>query len=103
MEEQLARQYSDRELLLLNIQSTDNITKRLDKFEQIFVTKTESEALKHEIKTLQLDIKALERTTTTEIERLKTRKVFKDTVLWVGLTASAIINIVAMYKIFTKG
>jgi hypothetical protein len=85
------KNYTDRELLLLNIQSTEEITKRLDKFEHVFVTKTESAALKHEIEELR-----------KEVQELQSKKVFRDTVLWVGLTASAIINIIALYNIFTR-
>jgi hypothetical protein len=67
-----------------------------------YVTKTESELLKQEIESLRKDVKDLKLTTSTEIERLKGKKQFRDTLLWVGLTASAIINIVAMYNLFTK-
>ena len=85
------KNYTDRELLLLNIQSTEQINKRLDKFETTFVTKTESAALKHEIEELRKDV-----------QELQTKKIFRDTILWVGLSASAIINIIALYNIFTK-
>lgn len=70
----------------------DSINKRLDKFEQVFVTKAESHALKLEIEELRKDV-----------QDLKGRNVLKNTVLWVGLTASAIINIVVVYNLFTKG
>ncbi len=96
------KSYTDRELLLLNIQATENITLRLDKLEQIFVTKAESEALKSKIEDLSTDVKNLEMTTTKEIDRLKGKKVVKETVLWVGLVASAIINILVIYNLFTK-
>lgn len=86
-----SKNYTDRELLLLNIQATDQITQRLDKFEHVFVTKTESAALKHEIEELRKDV-----------QELQTRKIFKDTILWIGLTASAIINIIALYNIFSN-
>lgn len=91
-------------------QNTDLIIYRLDeiKGELVdiklnYVTKTESSLLKQEIASLRDDVKELKKTTTEEIERLKGKKMIKDTLLWVGLTASAIINIIAMYKIFTKG
>ncbi len=86
-----SKNYTDRELLLLNIQTTEQINKRLDKFETTFVTKSESAALKHEIEELRKDV-----------AELQTKKIFRDTILWVGLSASAIINIIALYNIFTR-
>lgn len=38
-----------------------------------------------------------------ELEGVKTRNGFKNTLLWVGLVASAIINIVVIYQLFTGG
>ena len=87
----------------LVIYRLDEIKLELVDIKRNYVTKTESELLKQEISQLRGDIDSLSKTTAKEIDRLKGRKAFKDTVLWVGLTASAIINIVAMYKIFTKG
>ena len=76
----------------LIIYRLDEIKSQLADFKKEYVTKEESQALKQEIKELRVDV-----------HELKNKKVFRDTILWVGLTASAIINIVAMYKIFTKG
>ena len=76
----------------LIIYRLDEIKIQLADFKKDYVTKEESQALKQEIKELRDDV-----------HDLKSKKIFRDTVLWVGLTASAIINVVAMYKIFTKG
>jgi hypothetical protein len=54
-----------------------------------YVTKEESQALKEQIEGLS-----------DEIKELKGRSTIKNTVLWVGLTASAIINIIALYNVF---
>jgi ribosome-binding ATPase YchF (GTP1/OBG family) len=70
----------------------EEIKNELKDIKKDYVTKTESAALKSEIHSLRVDI-----------EKLKDRNTLKNTVLWVGLTASAIINIVALYNIFTKG
>jgi ribosomal protein L29 len=78
------------------------IKKELADFKIHYVTKEESGALKHEIRELRSDINDLKTTTTEEIERLKGRNHIKNTVLWVGLVASAIINIIAVYNLFTK-
>jgi ribosomal protein L29 len=78
------------------------IKKELADFKIHYVTKEESGALKHEIRELRADINDLKTTTTEEIERLKGRNQIKNTVLWVGLVASAIINIIAVYNLFTK-
>lgn len=68
------------------------IKTQLQDFKMNYVTKEESHALKQEIAELRIDI-----------ADLKSKKQLKDTTLWVGLTASAIINIIALYNIFTKG
>lgn len=95
------KNYTDRELLLLNIQSTEQINKRLDKFETTFVTKSESAALKHEIEELRKDFADYKIDNNKQISELRGKKVIRDTVLWVGLTASAIINVIALYNIFS--
>ena len=69
----------------------DEIKAELKEMKKDYVTKNESAALKQEIHDLR-----------KEVESLKSKKVLRDTVLWVGLTASAIINIIAMYNLFTK-
>ena len=69
----------------------DEIKAELKEMKKDFVTKTESAALKQEIHDLR-----------KEVESLKSKKVLRDTVLWVGLTASTIIDIIAMYNLFTK-
>lgn len=68
------------------------IKTQLQDFKLNYVTKEESHALKQEIAELRIDI-----------ADLKSKKQLKDTTIWVGLTASAIINIIALYNIFTKG
>ena len=74
----------------LIIYRLDEIKGQLADFKANYVTKDESAALKQEIKELREDV-----------HDLKNKKVFRDTILWVGLTASAIINIIAMYNLFT--
>lgn len=74
----------------LIIYRLDEIKSQLADFKKNYVTKEESAALKQEIKELRDDV-----------HDIKNKKVFRDTVLWVGLTASAIINIIAMYNLFT--
>ena len=69
----------------------DEIKAELKEMKKDYVTKNESAALKQEIHDLR-----------KEVESLKSKKVLRDTVLWVGLTASAIIDIIAMYNLFTK-
>ena len=69
----------------------DEIKAELKEMKKDYVTKNESAALKQEIHDLR-----------KEVESLKSKKVLRDTVLWVGLTASAIINIITMYNLFTK-
>lgn len=39
----------------------------------------------------------------TRVTKLEARNNIKSTLLWVGLVASAIINIIALYNLFTKG
>lgn len=73
----------------LIIYRLDEIKRELADIKSAYVTKVESQALKDEITMLREDVEALQ-----------TRKTFRDTVLWVGLTASAIINIIALYNIF---
>lgn len=75
----------------LIIYRLDEIKTELAEFKRNYVTKEESGALKREIADLRLDVAALKNT-----HQMRT------TVLWVGLVASAIINIVALYNIFTK-
>ena len=74
----------------LIIYRLDEIKGQLADFKANYVTKDESAALKQEIKELR-----------EAVHDLKNKKVFRDTILWVGLTASAIINIIAMYNLFT--
>ena len=69
----------------------DEIKAELKEMKKDYVTKTESAALKQEIHDLR-----------KEVESLKSKKVLRDTVFWVGLTASTIIDIIAMYNLFTK-
>ena len=69
----------------------DEIKAELKEMKKDYGTKNESAALKQEIHDLR-----------KEVEALKSKKVLRDTVLWVGLTASAIIDIIAMYNLFTK-
>lgn len=68
------------------------IKAELKEIKKEYVTRTESLALKNEIGELRKDV-----------ERLKDSKTLRNTVLWVGLVSSAIINIVALYNIFTRG
>lgn len=75
----------------LIIYRLDEIKQQLADFKANYVTKEESHALKQEIQELKVDI-----------HDLKNKKVLRDTLLWIGLTASAIMNIIAMYNIFTK-
>lgn len=70
----------------------DEIKAELKEMKRDYVTKTESTALKQEIHDLR-----------KEVEKLKNSKQIKDTVLWVGLVASALINVIALYNLFTKG
>jgi hypothetical protein len=75
----------------LIIYRLDEIKGQLADFKVNYVTKDESAALKQEIKELRLDV-----------HELKNKKVFRDTILWIGLTASAIINIIALYNVFNN-
>ena len=76
------------ELILYRL---DEIKKELSDIKLAYVTKVESQALKDEIALLREDV-----------ESLKQRKTVRDIVLWIGLTASAIINIIALYNLFTR-
>ena len=69
----------------------DEIKHQLADFKKDYVTKEESAALKQEISELRKDV-----------NDLKGTHQLRATVLWVGLVASAIINIVALYNIFTR-
>lgn len=69
----------------------DEIKHELREIKKDYVTKSESAALKQEIHNLR-----------QEVEQLKGKKQLRDTVLWIGLTASAIINVIALYNIFTR-
>ena len=80
-----------------------SINTRLDKFEQVFVTKAESQALKHEIEGLRQDLVDYKVENNQHIDELRAKKQVKDTILWIGLTASAIINIIALYNVFNNG
>lgn len=75
----------------LIIYRLDEIKSQLADFKKEYVTKEESAQLKQEITDLRKDVHALQE-----------KKNLRDTILWVGLTASAIINIIALYNIFTK-
>lgn len=75
----------------LIIYRLDEIKGQLADFKANYVTKEESHALKQEIAELRVDV-----------HELKNKKILRDTLLWIGLTASAIMNIIAMYNIFTK-
>lgn len=78
----------NNELILYRL---DEIKSELADIKSNYVTKVESQALKHEIEELRSDV-----------NDLKHKKTLRDTILWVGLTASAIINILALYNIFTR-
>lgn len=76
----------------LIIYRLDEIKSQLADFKANYVTKEESAQLKQEIKDLRADV-----------HQLQQKKNARDTILWVGLTASAIINIIALYNVFTRG
>lgn len=78
------------------------IKNELTEIKKAYVTKQESQALRIEIELLRDDVAELKKTTSDEIERLKGRNQAKNTILWVGLVASAIINIIAVYNLFVK-
>lgn len=78
------------------------IKKELADFKVHYVTKEESAQLKNEIQNLRADITELKTATDAEISRINGRDNMKNTVLWVGLVASAIINIIVIYNLFTK-
>jgi regulator of replication initiation timing len=77
------------------------IKAELAEMKSLYVTKIESHALKQEIEGLRDDLAEYKRLNTTEIKSLKNNKRFKETILWVGLVASAIINILALYNLFS--
>jgi hypothetical protein len=81
-------QTANNELIIYRL---DEIKHELAEFKKSYVTKEESAALKAEISELRNDVTALK-----GVHQIRT------TVLWVGLVASAIINVVALYNIFTK-
>jgi hypothetical protein len=87
------------ELILYRL---DEIKSEIKDIKLHYVTKTESIALKTEITNLREDLNELKKTTIDEIERLKGRNQIKNTVLWAGLVASAIINIIAVYNLFVE-
>lgn len=70
----------------------DEIKLELREMKKDYVTKAESQALKQEIEELR-----------GEIKDLRGKKQVKETILWVGLVASAIINVLALYNVFTGG
>ena len=39
----------------------------------------------------------------SRVDKLETKNGLKSTLMWVGLASSAILNIIAVYVIFTKG
>lgn len=80
----------------------DQIQLELREIKKEYVTKTESLALKQEIHNLRTDFAEYKENNSKELSSLRERKQARDTVLWVGLVASAIINIVALYNLFTK-
>lgn len=86
----------------LIIYRLDEIKAELSEIKGAYVTKEESHALKMEISVLRADVADLKKVTTQEIERLKGTNQLKNTLLWVGLVASAIINVLVIYNLFTK-
>lgn len=86
----------------LIIYRLDEIKAELSEIKTAYVTKQESHALKVEISLLRNDFNELKKATTGEIERLKGVNQLKNTILWVGLVASAIINVLVIYNLFTK-
>lgn len=86
----------------LIIYRLDEIKGQLADFKANYVTKEESHALKQEIHDLRKDFAEYKTSSTDQYESLRSKKNLKDTILWVGLTASAIINVIALYNIFTK-
>jgi len=49
------------------------------------------------------DVAELKTNHDSRITKLETKQTLKTTILWVGLVASAIINIVVIYQLFTGG
>lgn len=85
----------------LIIYRLDEIKGELVEIKRAYVTKEESHQLKQEIHDLRKDFADYKATSSEQMEALKSKKILKETILWVGLTASAIINIIAMYNVFT--
>lgn len=88
MAEKLKPQRINAELIYYQLAE---IKTQLQDFKVNYVTKEESLALKEEISELRKDV-----------HDIKDRKQVKETVLWVGLVASAIINIVVLYNLFAN-
>ncbi len=72
----------------------DSINKRLDKFEQVFVTKAESQALKHQIEELRQDFQDSRTELSEEIKNLKRSKNLWN---WLGPTLTAVVTAVFTY------
>jgi hypothetical protein len=90
---------STNDLILYRL---DEIKEELVDIKHRYVTKAESKALKVEIQALKEKVISLEKTTTHEIERLKASKQLKNTVVWVVLATSAVINVVLAYTTLTE-
>lgn len=60
---------------------------------------TKNYASKTELEVLSDDLDATKR----RVSKIETKNIVKDTLLWVGLVASAVINIVFVYNLFTGG
>lgn len=72
----------------------DAINKRLDKFEEVFVTKAESQALKHQIEELRQDFQESRETLSQEIKDMKKSKNLWN---WLSPTLTAIVTAVFTY------